>query len=393
MKYMGSKRAMLRNGLGDLLRSESSDAGRVVDLFCGAASVSWFVATELKKTAIAFDLQEYAAVLAAAVVQRREPLNPATVLAEWLVPAKKACCRMPGWKDASRLDAKAPNTATWRKRSQELCNCNIGAEDSLIWTKYGGHYFSPIQAIALDAMLKTLPDRRRLRDVCLASTIIAASQCAASPGHTAQPFKATRTAGRYLREAWKRDPFAYARQAVEVLCPLYATKVGQARVADANEAAKTLSAGDLVFLDPPYSGVHYSRFYHVLETIARGHCGNVEGVGRYPPPSERPNSAYSRKDKSSDAMNDLLNTLADRRCSVVLTFPKDRCSNGLSGDAIEEMARTYFEVARKSVKTRFSTLGGNAANRAARKMSDELMLVLKQRKPTRGPRESKPGPG
>ena len=53
-------------------------------------------------------------------------------------------------------------------------------------------------------------------------------------------------------------------------------------------------------------------------------------------------------------MNDLLKTLADRRCRVVLTFPKDTCSNGLSGNAIEEMARASFEVARKSVKTRFS---------------------------------------
>jgi len=385
---MGSKRVMLRNGLGDLLRSESSTADRVVDLFCGAAYVAWFVATELDKTVVAFDLQQYAATLAGAVVRRTRPLNPESVVADWIVPAKEACCRMIGWKEANALDVKAPNTATWRKRSQELCDSDIEAEDSLIWRNYGGHYFSPTQALAFDAMLKALPNRKELRDICLAATIIAASLCAASPGHTAQPFKATRTAGRYLREAWKRDPFSYARKAVEELCPLHATKPGQARVADANEAARTLSTGDLVFLDPPYSGVHYSRFYHVLETIARGHCGKVDGVGRYPPAQERPNSAYSRKDKSRDAMNDLLKTLADRRCRVVLTFPKHTCSNGLSGDAIEEMAKNYFEVARKSVKTRFSTLGGNTANRAARKTSDELMLALRPR--SRGRRQSRP---
>ncbi len=316
MKYMGSKRVMLQNGLGKLLRSESLSADRIVDLFCGAASVSWFAATELNKTVAAFDLQEYAAVLAGAIVRRTRSLNPRTVVDEWIVPAKKACRRMAGWNDASKLDRKAPNTATWRKRSQELCDSNIGAVDSLVWCKYGGHYFSPTQAIALDAMLKTLPNKKERRDICLASTIIAASLCAASPGHTAQPFKATRTAGRYLREAWKRDPFTYAQQAVEKLCPLHATKRGQAHVADANEAAKTLSANDLVFLDPPYSGVHYSRFYHVLETIARGYCGAVEGVGRYPPALERPNSAYSRKGKSSEAMNNLLATLADRRCNT-----------------------------------------------------------------------------
>jgi adenine-specific DNA methylase len=123
--------------------------------------------------------------------------------------------------------------------------------------------------------------------------------------------------------------------------------------------------------------VHYSRFYHVLETIARGRCGAVEGVGRYPPPKERPNSAYSRKDKSSDAMHRLLATLAGRGCRVVLTFPKEECSNGLSGDMLEEMAGSHFKVIRKAVKTRFSTLGGNTSNRAARNVSDELILVLR----------------
>lgn len=379
MKYMGSKRVMLQNGLGDLLRVESSGADRIVDLFCGAASVSWFAATELGKPVVAVDLQEYAAALARTVIQRTRPLNATSIIKKWIIPAVKTRSRMKGWEEARLLDEKAPNTATWRLRSQELCDSDAGARTSLIWSRYGGHYFSPTQALSLDAMLRVLPKDGQHRKLCLAAVIIAASRCAASPGHTAQPFKASRTAGVYLREAWKREPFKYAQRAVEELCPLHARQTGVARVADANEAAKTLREGDLVFLDPPYSGVHYSRFYHVLETIARGRCGAVEGVGRYPPPEERPNSAYSRKDKSSKAMGDLLATLADRGCRVVLTFPKDRCSNGLSGDGIEETAAAYFKVARRSVKTRFSTLGGNTANRAARKVSDELMLVLRPR--------------
>ena len=379
MKYMGSKRVMLHNGLGELLRTEASAASRVVDLFCGAASVAWFAATKLDKTVIAFDLQEYAAVLAGAVVRRTRAVRAAEIVKCWLVPAKRGRKRMRGWKDAEELDRMALNTGAWRKRAQELCDSDIGARSLLIWPRYGGHYFSPTQALSFDAMLRALPEEGRIRDVCLAAVIVAASRCAASPGHTAQPFKATRTAGRYLREAWKRDPFEYVRHAINEICPLHATKPGEASVADANEAAKRLRPDDVVFLDPPYSGVHYSRFYHVLETIARGQCGPVEGIGRYPPPAERPNSAFSRRDKSQKAMDDLLSTLADRGCRVVMTFPKDECSNGLSGDGLEEMAEAHFKVARKSVKTRFSTLGGNTANRAARKVSDELMLVLRPR--------------
>jgi adenine-specific DNA methylase len=368
---------MLQNGLGDLLRAESSSAGRVVDLFCGAASVSWFAATNLGKPVVACDLQTYAAVLAGAVVRRTTALDSGRLCEVWLDAARVLRSKMKGWKRAVALDRGAINTATWRKRAQELCASDIGATTSLVWTKYGGHYFSPTQSLSFDAMLTLLPTEQEPRDVCLAAVIVAASRCAASPGHTAQPFKASRTAGRYLREAWKRDAFIYAHQALNEMCPLHATVPGKAAVADANDAAKSLAESDLVFLDPPYSGVHYSRFYHVLETIARGRCGAVEGVGRYPPPKERPNSAYSRKDKSSDAMHRLLATLAGRGCRVVLTFPKEECSNGLSGDMLEEMAGSHFKVIRKAVKTRFSTLGGNTSNRAARNVSDELILVLR----------------
>lgn len=368
---------MLQNGLGELLRAESSSADRVVDLFCGAGSVSWFAAADLGKAVMACDLQAYATVLASAVVSRTAALDPLRLEKTWINAAKASRARMRGWKQAEELDYASINTATWRKRAQELCESDAAAAGSLVWTKYGGHYFSPTQSLSFDAMLKSLPTGKQDRAVCLAAVIISSSRCAAAPGHTAQPFKATRTAGRYLREAWKRDPFDYAVQALKEVCPLHATTKGIASTADANEVAQSLDAGDLVFLDPPYSGVHYSRFYHVLETIARGQCGAVDGVGRYPPPKERPNSAYSRRDKSTDAMNHLMATLARRGCRVVVTFPRDECSNGLSGVSLEALAKQYFFVARKSVKTRFSTLGGNTSNRAARKVSDELMLVLK----------------
>lgn len=377
MKYMGSKRVLLENGLGDLLRVESRSASRLVDLFSGGGSVSWFAATKLGTQVLAVDLQEYAAVLASAVVARVKPAAVDVLDQTWLVAAERTREEFSGWKDACKLDARGWNTATWRKKSQQLCA--NGSDDTLVWAAYGGHYFSPTQALTLDAMLSSLPVRGVTRQVCLAATIMSASRCAASPGHTAQPFKATRTAARYLREAWQRDPVHYARGALKRLCPLHARRLGQAIVADANAIATDLKADDIVFVDPPYSGVHYSRFYHVLETIARGRCGTVEGVGRYPPPEERPASRYSKKTEAGTAIRDLLASIAGSGCKAVLTFPNDSCSNGLSGALVEEMSRTYFKVTRRSVTTRFSTLGGNTLNRDARRVADELVLLLAPR--------------
>jgi len=376
LKYMGSKRVMLKNGLGDILLAQTKPATRMVDLFCGGASVSWFVATHLNKPVLACDLQKYAVILAGSVVKRTKSLDVGDIDRLWLIQAERKRAKLKGWDEAKKLDNPKYCTATWRRCAQQLCSSDTAAETSLVWRCYGGHYFSPTQALSFDSMLRSLPVDETIRELCLAAVIIAAGNCAAAPGHTAQPFKATRTAASFLREAWLRDPFSYARKALKTLCRIHAKKRGEVRIGDANEIAKDLNSTDVVFIDPPYSSVQYSRFYHVLETIARQTCSKVGGVGRYPPQNERPNSAYSKKSRSTKVISDLLRTLSNNGCKVVVTFPKDQCSNGLSGDRLHEIARQFFCVTHHSVISKFSTLGGNRTNRDARKVSSELILIL-----------------
>ena len=376
VKYMGSKRTLLAKGLTGVIASQATVAGRFVDLFCGAGSVSCFAATELGQRVLACDLQEYAVVLVRAVIARTAPLDARLVEEKWLGAARRRLARSRLWARAKLLDGSNDQTDVWQRNAQDFCDAHGADPWSLVLRCYGGHYFSPTQALSLDAMISTLPERPSDKDVCLASVIVAASCCAASPGHTAQPFKATKTAGRYLRDAWRRDPFYYARNALGRLCSLYTRLPGETLLGDANDVAAQLKDNDLVFLDPPYSSVQYSRFYHVLETIARGSCDVVEGVGRYPRPSERPKSSYSQKSRSEAALKDLLGKLSSNGCTVVLTFPGRECSNGLSGRKVEEMAGRFFRVDCKPVKTKFSTMGGNKINRTARNNLEEFIMVL-----------------
>lgn len=260
MKYMGSKRMMLRNGLGEILAKEARSATRLVDLFCGSGAVSWYSATELSKTVLACDLQRFATTLAGAVIKRTEPIHTNVVESRWMARAVEQRTQLSAWTEAKSLDDSAIATEVLHQRAQVMCESHVSCESTVIWDCYGGHYFSPTQALSFDAMLLTLPDDPPIRELCLAATIMAASRCAAAPGHTAQPFKATKTAGKYLRHAWKRDPVKIARHEVEKLRLLCAIAAGETNVVDANDVAATLSVGDLVFVDPPYSSVQYSRF-------------------------------------------------------------------------------------------------------------------------------------
>ncbi len=380
MKYMGSKKTMLKNGLGKLLVREAETADRVVDLFTGAGYIACYVAENTNKPVLAVDLQAYATILAQAIIGRVKVLNPIKLRNEWIEKAIEYRNDSPLWHKASQLKRDDLEIKEWVEKSRKLCKkpSHIGS----IWSAYGGHYFSPAQAITFDYLLSHLPNQNPERIVCLAACISAASECVAAPGHTAQPFQPTQSAGPFIVEAWKRNPVEYCQKALDAICPHHAQVMGTTITDDALTVAKKLNKNDLVFIDPPYSSVQYSRFYHVLETMARGqNLIDVSGVGRYPSIQARPQSKFSNISQSKKALEELLEALAKSECKVIFTFPSGNASNGLSGQYIKRTARKWFDIEDHStIKGRFSTLGGNNTKRDARKKSSELILLMKPKK-------------
>jgi len=376
VKYMGSKRVMLTNGLGEMLNLEVPKATRFVDMFLGTAEVASFVAQRHAIPVYGVDLQSYSVVLADAVIARSEAVQWYQIWKNWRTRAVRIVETYDPPVLSSGVRITRGFVAECRKWS-----VSVSATMS-ITQAYGGHYFSPSQAVWIDAFRASLPSKEPNRTVALAALIRASSLCVASPGHTAQPFQPTKTARVFLQEAWLRDVSDKVRDALKGLSWQHGKKVGKAGIGDANEVADGLAEGDLVFLDPPYSGVQYSRFYHVLETIAKGQCGQVKGVGRYPLYELRPTSKYSMVSKSQEALDELLSRIAQRGARAILTFPDHQCSNGLSGDDVRDIASTYFKVKEKSIASRFSTLGGRGAGtdkvakRNARQDASELMLLM-----------------
>ncbi len=371
MKYMGSKRAMLTNGLGELLVEEIPKHRRFIDLFTGSAAVAWHVAHKFEIETHAYDLQLYGSTLAAAVLCRTHVLDAMVCWEKWKRRAGRRLAKLqpPEYKKLSVREVR---------HARRWCE---DVSDSLVQA-YGGHYFSPYQICWISALRSTLPTERVEHDACLAALVMASSKCAAAPGHTAQPFQPTPTAIKYLGQSWKRDLLADARSALMIVSALHAKVSGTASVGEANAVASTLGPKDLVFVDPPYSAVQYSRFYHVLEAIAAGTAAPVSGIGRYPPRTDRPTSAYSSRSGSLGALRDLLGKLARNEVTAVLTFPDHECSNGISGHSVREAAASDFHVIERSVPSVFSTLGGPAGDgekRGARKPASELILLLRPR--------------
>jgi hypothetical protein len=372
---MGSKRWMLGNGLGHLLLERAGSAERFVDLFSGTGAVSWHVAENTTLPVLAVDLQTYSAVMAKAVIGRTRKLISTDLSAKWIDRAAGVRRQSQIWRKATAFDPATLKPEDVLK-ARRLCL----QSDTIITRSYGGHYFSPEQAITADALMESLPTREPKRSACLATLIWAITRCAASPGHTAQPFQPTDTALPFIRESWSKDLLATCGDVLPLIANQAAGAIGTAIIGDAIEvAAREIGPGDLAFLDPPYSAAQYSRFYHVLETVARGSCGDVSGGGRYPPFEERPRSRFSMLSQATLAIEELLRTLGQARCAVVMTFPQHGCSNGIVGEDLISIARQWFEVDVTSVNTRHSTLGGNNTSRSSRRKAVELILSLNPR--------------
>lgn len=376
MKYMGSKRAMLRNGLGELLGEQVPNKSGFYDLFCGTASVAAHVAQNFRIPTYASDLQKYAVVLAASQIEKTQTFDALPVKKEWTAQTNEWLRNFEAqWLLAKKLSALPSDLNSMREAvitARSFC-ANLPSEFAFA-KAYGGHYYSPTQGMLLDAMRANLP--QKWSEVALASLIDSASSCAAAPGHTAQPFSTSNTALPHLAVAWAKDLLAKTCSALERLSTLNASVAGEAVLSDATTFSKRLNENDLAFIDPPYSEVQYSRFYHVLESVAQGEIGEVAGVGRYPPIEKRPQSMFCRLSQSEKAFNDLMRNVSNSGAQAIVTFPAGQASNGMSGLLVEAISDKYFQIAKRKITSQFSTLGGNAISRNARKTTTELVLHL-----------------
>jgi adenine-specific DNA-methyltransferase len=362
--------------LGRILVAECQDEERFVDLFSGSGSVSHFVAERVRIPVLSVDLQVASAVLSGAVIERTEPFSDVEVMTTW--------CKQVREDLDARNDYETWTSYTGRTRVEveraRVMAAGVDVQELSFTHQYGGHYFSPSQTLELDYLFSRLPTREPHRTVALGALIRAASRCAASPGHTAQPFQPTPSLLPYIQAAWRRSMLNETQAALEAISRRHALVEGAAVVGRAEEMALQAREGDVVFCDPPYSAVQYSRFYHVLEGIARGGWTEVGGRGRAPAAASRASSDFSLKRRADGAMRSLLEALHERGCSkVIVTFPNATASNGLSARSIASYARAIgWKVRKALVDSTHSTLGGlnDGGIRGSRKDLKEALFVL-----------------
>jgi adenine-specific DNA-methyltransferase len=293
--YLGSK-LRLTETIRRLLDTIDPGAGPVLDLFAGSGTVS--LALSQHRRVIAADIQEYSRVLCTAILRPEELtrgdittfversktvssdlehcLEPLLTFESTAIQRASSqpelLCEL---SEQSSLIAGNPINADLAICVRETNNriAKSGLAEALLTTRYfGGSYFSFRQALELDAFLGAILG---FRETYLAAILSTASTIVNSIGKQfAQPMRARRKDGtvkEHLIAQMCRDRTVSATDVLTGWLERYQT-LRQSRehtvtLGDYRAVLHSTKDAAVIYADPPYTRDHYSRFYHVLETM------------------------------------------------------------------------------------------------------------------------------
>jgi adenine-specific DNA-methyltransferase len=230
---------------------------------------------------------------------------------------------------------------------------------------FSAGYFSTAQAAQLDALrfaIDRYPDHGR-RDWLMAAWLGAAGAVINAPGHAAQYLKpGNDEVYKRIRRQWQRPVWSIFIEKLDAIQAI-GTKRWRAKNAVCNaDALELICAPDfdrvgVVYADPPYTKDHYSRFYHVYETLYHYDFPDSEGVGRYR--RDRFYTPFSLARRVDSAFRSLFKGVSELGLPLVLSYPE----NGLlhrHGSSVTALLREYFTITQAHhVTLQHSTLGAS----------------------------------
>ena len=223
---------------------------------------------------------------------------------------------------------------------QSLRDSNLWNEKSLISRYYGGVFFSYRQAVYMDILLDIINRKENVKhkDTLLAALLSTASDMVDTVGkHFAQPIKARDSKGKIKATVYNKAVKDKTIDAVslykEWLLKYIALPKGNfnntAVQSDYMQCLQTLPDNvKTVYADPPYTRDHYSRFYHVLETMVLRDSPelstvNIHGVtqisnGLYR--KDRHQSPFCIRSQAPEAFREMFRIVADTGRNLLLSY-------------------------------------------------------------------------
>lgn len=399
--YLGSKARMLYP-IKEYVDKLNTNKGRVCDLFCGSGVVSKFLLKEYDILAV--DIQNYSKIYCEArLTDGIQDVNYNGIIAE-IKESRERKTNLEDYKPVLEYEEKSkialsegvlepiyeiiekgslyaylekleyvedelsPPLKKVFSEVEKNTQSRLRSLDSSIIRYYGGLYFSYKQAIDIDAIATYAASKNGImKSKVLAALMGAATDVVNTVGKQfAQPLKVKNKDGSLKKNLARKilldremdvfDQFDkwlryYMEQPhnthkFEIVCDDYA------------ETLKRLKPGDIevIYADPPYTRYHYSRYYHILETICLHDNPQISttfpngkgGLSRAIYRNDRHQSPFCIKSKAPKAFEDLFKYAQRIQASIVLSYsPFDEKSGAtprlLSIEEIVMIAERFYD--------------------------------------------------
>jgi adenine-specific DNA-methyltransferase len=245
----------------------------------------------------------------------------------------------------------------------------------LVTAYWANVYFGLRQAIEIDSLSAAIqevsggPAEESRRVHYLSALLHAASVSTSGTSHFAQPRHLTKTSelAAMARRRGRSVLETFAGMSTRILAAVLETPHAKGNRAFRGDWAALLaperklpSAPDLIYFDPPYTADNYSRFYHVLDVLARYDYPPLEKDasgkpvrGRYPAIETRFQSGFTRAAGVEDEFRRVIAASAATGAKLVISYSsptglllKQYAKRG-SKDPVKDLERLCLEQYRE----------------------------------------------
>lgn len=343
LKYMGSKREIL-GFVEDAVEALDVEAEWFCDLFSGTSVVAGTF--KGRYNVMANDVQMYSAIFSHTYLSNLKAEVTITDLDRVLLEAEFFRNEFLNTHADLEFDYKEgidyKTFNEFENRQRELIDYDFRLGFHLFAKYYSGTYWSYHQCVWIDS-IRAVAEKHKgqpLYYVILSSLIFGMSYVSQSTGHYAQYRDLTVSNFDDILSYRRRDIVPYfKRKFKELITSLNgsASKEYLVTTMDYLDALRIVPEGSIVYADPPYQSVHYSRFYHALETLVKYDYPTIKHKGRYR--EDRHQSPFCLKTKIDRAFTELFKGIKNRKAHLSLSYAD---TGMISKEKITNLAQEVF---------------------------------------------------
>ena len=318
IKYMGAKREILEYVTGSI-QNLNVDSEWLCDLFSGTSIISASLKDEYNIHAN--DIQQYSAIFSNTYLLNLNRLIPPLQIQEI---EERVCFLVSEFKERyPQLEFDYTQITNYKelqqleKAQQELISFDFGIGFNLFTKYYSGTYWSFEQCVWIDSIRAIAEDYIGTPSyyAILSALIFSMSYASQSTGHFAQ-FRDVTESNMNHKNIWN----LFSKKFEELISTLNIETNFEYKVTslDYMDCLRVIEKNSIVYADPPYSTVHYSRFYHAIETLVRYDHPIIKYKGRYR--DDRHQSPFDKKKEVRNAFKLLFEGVKNRESHLVLSY-------------------------------------------------------------------------